>query len=161
MPARPDLIRPADAATEAAMERSLEALAAVFQAIGPGQHTLSIAVQRTDGAQLSHTADLSLATSPLRMAVLDAEDYCTLAMLLVFALEGSTIESAVLIATTAAEPLPRACGWTVRGGWLHPMDTADVRAAVTPCPGSLTVDRAVRPAPVLVRESKAQEDGRV
>ncbi|WP_331740736.1 hypothetical protein OG613_47005 (plasmid) [Streptomyces sp. NBC_00015] len=158
MPARPELIHPNESSTEAAMERSLEALAAVFQAVGPGEHTLSIALQRTDGVQLSHPADLSLATNPMRMAVLDPDDYYTLAMLLVFALEGSTVESAVLIATTAAEPRPGAFGWTVRGGWLHPMDTADVQAAFIPCPGSSAVDREVYPAPVLIRPSSIEEE---
>ncbi|MFE9769807.1 hypothetical protein ACFYPC_35685 [Streptomyces sp. NPDC005808] len=153
MPARPELIRPDEASTEAAMDRALGAFASLFQALGPGQHTLSIASVRTDGAQLSRTADLSLATNPARMVVLDEDDYAALATLLVFALEGSTVTGAVLIATTAAEPRPRACGWIVRDGWLHPMDTADVQAAVTPCPGSSTVDREVYPAPVLIKPS--------
>ncbi|MET8292197.1 hypothetical protein ABZV80_44950 [Streptomyces sp. NPDC005132] len=155
MPARPELICPDEASTEAAMARTLDALAAVFQALGPGEHTLSIASTRTDGAQLSHTADLSLATDPVRMAVLDEDDYAALAMLLVFALEGSTVTAAALIATTAAEPRPRACGWTVREGWLRPMDTAGLQAVVTPCPGSSAVNREVYPAPVLINPSGA------
>ena len=92
------------------------------------------------------------------MAILDEADYRVLDMMLVFALEGSTISRAVLIATTAAEPRPRACGWTVRDGWLHPMDTADLRAAVAPCPGSSAVDREVYPAPVLVKPSGMDEE---
>ncbi|MFD8221926.1 hypothetical protein ACFXKC_10885 [Streptomyces sp. NPDC059340] len=158
MPARPELIRPDEASTEAAMDRTLDALAAVFRALGPGEHALSIASVRTDGAQLSRTADLSLATDPMHIAVLDEDAYAALAMLLVFALEGSTVTGAVLIATTAAEPRPRACGWTVRDGWLHPMDTADAQAAVTPCPGSSAVDREVYPAQVLIKPSGIDEE---
>ncbi|MEW2466170.1 MULTISPECIES: hypothetical protein [unclassified Streptomyces] len=52
------------------------------------------------------------------------------------ALEGSTVPSAVLLATTAAEPHPRAYGWTVWSDRLHPMDTAELRQAVIPCPGA-------------------------
>ncbi|MEE1672220.1 hypothetical protein RCR19_43235 (plasmid) [Streptomyces sp. WAC07094] len=51
-------------------------------------------------------------------------------------LEGSTVRSAVMVATTAAEPHPRAYDWTARSGWLHPMDTAELRQAVIPCPVS-------------------------
>lgn len=158
MPARPELIRPDEASTDAAMGRALDALAAVFQAIGPGEHALSIVSMRTDGAQLSRTADLSLATDPMRVAVLDEDAYDEVAMLLVFALEGSTVTGAVLIATTAAEPRPRACGWTVRAGWLYPMDTAELHAAVTPCPGSPAVDREVYPAPALIDPSGMDEE---
>ncbi|MCX4862444.1 hypothetical protein [Streptomyces canus] len=87
---------------------------------------------------------------PVRLAVLDEDEFCALRMLLVFALEGSTIRSAVLIATTAAEPHPRACGWSVRDGWLHPMDPHDLQAAVIPCPDVLAVEREVYDAPVLL-----------
>ncbi|GAA3785813.1 hypothetical protein GCM10022206_27210 [Streptomyces chiangmaiensis] len=67
--------------------------------------------------------------------MLNDDDFNTLRALLVV-LEGSTARSAVLVVTTAAEPHPRACGWTVRNGWLHPMDTADLQQAVIPSPGS-------------------------
>ncbi|MEU1450048.1 hypothetical protein [Streptomyces mirabilis] len=158
MPAHPKLTRPDEASTEAAMNRTLDALAAVFQALGAGEHTLSIASTRTDGAHLSRSADLSLATDPVRMAVLNEDAYAALAMLLVFALEGGTVTGAALMATTAAEPRPRAYCWTVRDGWLHPMDTADVRAAVTPCPGSSAVDREVYPAPALIQPTGMDEE---
>ncbi|WP_327591439.1 hypothetical protein [Streptomyces chartreusis] len=84
-------------------------------------------------------------------------------MLLVFALEGSTMRTAVLVATTAAEPGPRACGWAVREGWLHPMDTAALQAAalqaaVLPCPGVPAVAREVYPAPALPELPDADEE---
>ncbi|MFD6923748.1 hypothetical protein ACFV99_26545 [Streptomyces sp. NPDC059944] len=158
MPARPELIRPDDASIRAAEDRTLDVLASLFQALGPGQHTLSIAAVRADGAALSRSADLSLSVDPMRMAVLDPDDYSTLSMLLVFALEGSTVTTAGLIATTAAEPRPRAYGWTVEHGWLHPMDTAAAQDAVTPAPGSSAVDREVLPAPTLIKPSGTDEE---
>ncbi|MET8030614.1 hypothetical protein [Streptomyces avermitilis] len=94
----------------------------------------------------------------MTIAVLDGDTFDDLAMLLVFALEGSTVTGAGLIATTAAEPRPRAYGWTVRDGWLHPMDTANVQAAIIPCPGSSAVDREVYPAPVLIKPSGMDEE---
>ncbi|MFF2367799.1 hypothetical protein ACFVU0_34505 [Streptomyces sp. NPDC058122] len=52
MPARPGVSRPDDAATEAAMERTSSALAAVFEAIGSWHRTLGIAILRTDDVPL-------------------------------------------------------------------------------------------------------------
>ncbi|MFE7077124.1 hypothetical protein ACFU96_44270 [Streptomyces sp. NPDC057620] len=153
MSERPELIRPDDASIEAAMIRAQDALAAVLHAIGDGAHTLSLAVYRTDGAHLWRETDVLIASDPVRLATLDQDSYATLRMLLVFALEGSTVTDAVLIATTAAEPRPRACGWTARRGWLQPMGTSVLQSAVTPCPGSSAVDREVYPAPALVRRS--------
>ncbi|MFE6555069.1 hypothetical protein ACFVHS_42840 [Streptomyces sp. NPDC057746] len=88
-------------------------------------------------------ADLSVGIAPLRLAVLDEDNFDTLRALLVFVLEGSTVRSAVMVATTAAEPRPRTCGWTVRSGWLYPMDTAELRPAVIPRPGVPSVDHEV------------------
>ncbi|MFE9455004.1 hypothetical protein [Streptomyces sp. NPDC006739] len=148
MPARPEL---GDDAIAAAMSRTLTALSAVFQALGDGEHTLNLVAQRTDDAFVTGRTDLSIGMEPLRLAVLDEEEFCALRMLLVFALEGSTMRSAVLIATTAAEPDPRACGWSVRDGWLHPVDAAELQEAVTPCSDVAAVQREVYPAPVLVQ----------
>jgi hypothetical protein len=150
MPARPELAHPGDDAIAAAMSRTLTALSAVVQALGDGEHTLNLVAERTDDAFVTGRTDLSVGMDPVRLAVLDEDEFCALRMLLVFALEGSTIRSAVLIATTAAEPHPRACGWSVRDGWLHPMDTDDIQAAVIPCPDVLAVEREVYDAPVLL-----------
>ncbi|WP_202120905.1 hypothetical protein [Streptomyces sp. BA2] len=149
MPARPDLTRPEDASIAAAMNRTLDALAALVLELGDGEHTINLLAQRADDTHARALADLSVNTGPLRMAVLDEEEFCALRMLLVFALEGSTVRSAVLVATTAAEPNPRACGWTVHDGWLRPMDTADLQLAVIPCPDVPAVEREVYDAPVL------------
>ncbi|MFG2463253.1 hypothetical protein ACGFWE_40235 [Streptomyces sp. NPDC048523] len=149
MPARPELTHPGDDAIAAAMSRTLTALSAVIQALGDGEHTLNLVAQRTDGAFVTGRTDLSIGMEPIRLAVLDEEEFCALRMLLVFALEGSTMHSAVLIATTAAEPDPRACGWSVRDGWLHPMDTDDLQAAVIPCPDDSALQREVYPGPIL------------
>ncbi|MFG2563221.1 hypothetical protein [Streptomyces sp. NPDC048496] len=81
--------------------------------------------------------------------MLDEDSYAVLRTLMVFALEGSTVRSAILVATTAAKPHPRTCGWTVHSGWLHPMDTAAFRHAVSPCPGVSAVQREVYGAPTL------------
>ncbi|MGW2651700.1 hypothetical protein ACWC2T_44245 [Streptomyces sp. NPDC001393] len=149
MPARPELTRPDDAAIAAAMRRSLTALAALIQALGDGEHTINLVAERTDDTFVRGQADLSVGTAPLRLAVLDEDDYCALRTLLVFALEGSTVRHAVLVATTASEPHPRACAWTVHDGWLHPMDAAELQHAVTPCPGVAAPQREAYPAPVL------------
>ncbi|MBT1098173.1 hypothetical protein [Streptomyces sp. Tu102] len=158
MPARPELTQPGDAAIAAAMDRTLTALSAIFQALGDGEHTLNLVAQRTDDAFVTGRADLSVGTEPIRLALLDEDEFCALRMLLVFALEGSTMRTAVLVATTAAEPSPRTYGWAVRDGWLHPMDTADLQAAVIPCPGAPAVTRAVCPAPVLPQFPDADEE---
>ncbi|MFJ9752416.1 hypothetical protein [Streptomyces chartreusis] len=158
MPARPELTQPGDAAIAAAMDRTLTALSAIFQALGDGEHTLNLVAQRTDNAFVTGRADLSVGTAPIRLALLDEDEFCDLRMLLVFALEGSTMRTAVLVATTAAEPNPRTYGWAVRDGWLHPMNTADLQAAVIPCPGAPAVTRDVCPAPVLPQFPDADEE---
>ncbi|MFF0033936.1 hypothetical protein ACFYS7_38535 [Streptomyces avermitilis] len=131
------------------MSRTLTVLAALVQALGHGEHTINLVVDRTDDTFLRGQADLSVGTAPIRLAVLDEDDFDALRTLLVFALEGSTVRHAVLVATTAAEPNPRACGWTVRKGWLHPMDPAELQQAVIPCPDVSAVFREVYDAPVL------------
>ncbi|WP_455362331.1 hypothetical protein [Streptomyces sp. SYSU K21746] len=157
MPASPELRRPDDAAIAAAMSRTLTALAALIQALGDGEHTINLVAERTDDAFVRSQADLSVGTAPLRLAVLDEDDFCALRALLVFALEGSTVRHAVLVATTAA-PNPRACGWTVRNGWLHPMDTAELQQTVIPCPDFSAVLREVYNAPVLPQIPDTDEE---
>ncbi|MFI9825255.1 hypothetical protein ACIHFC_33180 [Streptomyces sp. NPDC052013] len=148
MPAHSELTRPDDAAIAAAMDRALTALAALVQALGDGEHTINLVAERTDDTFVRAHADVSFGTAPLRLDVLD-DDFHALCTLLVFALEGSTVRQAVLVATTAAEPGPRACGWTAHNGWLHPMDTAELQQAVIPCPGVPAARREVYDAPVL------------
>ncbi|MFF1276943.1 hypothetical protein ACFVZC_26570 [Streptomyces marokkonensis] len=160
MPARPQVIRPDDYAIAAAMSRALTALALVIVALGDGVHTVDFVAERTDDTFVRGQADLSVGTDPVRLSVLDETDYAVLRTLLVFALEGSTVRGAVLVATTAAEPHPRACGWTVRGGWLHPMDTAELQQAVTPCPGVPAVRREVYRAPALPQITDSDEETR-
>ncbi|MEU6511058.1 hypothetical protein [Streptomyces sp. NPDC046942] len=158
MPARPELTRPDDAAITAAMSCTLNAIAALLPALGDGEHTLNLVAERTDDSFVRGQADLSIGTAPARLGILDEDDYCRLRTLLVFALEGSTVRHAVLVATTAAEPHPRACGWTVRDGWLHPMDTAELQQAVIPCPGVPAVSREVYPAPALAQFPDTDEE---
>jgi hypothetical protein len=149
MPARPELVRPDDAAIAAAARRTVSSIAAVFEALGTGEHTLNLAVEQTNGGLVSGRADVSVGISPERLAVLDETEFGTLCTLITFALEGSTVRRAVLVASTAAEPTPRACAWTVRDGWLRPMDAAELELAVRPCPGFPDVRREVYSAPVL------------
>ncbi|WP_371647765.1 MULTISPECIES: hypothetical protein [unclassified Streptomyces] len=163
MPARPELTRPDDAAAAAAMERSLTALAALVLALGDGEHQISLVAERTDGAFLRGHVDLSIGNLctddiPVRLAVLDDEAFYALRILLVFALEGSTVRSAVLVATTAADPRPLACGWTIENGWLHPIDTAELKKAVIPCPGAPAVWREVYDAPLLPQFTASEEE---
>ncbi|CAL9656182.1 hypothetical protein SUDANB21_06791 (plasmid) [Streptomyces sp. enrichment culture] len=94
MPARPELIRPADAAIAAAMSRALTALALVILALGDGKHTLNLVAERTDDTFVRGQADLSTGTDPVRLTVLNEDDYAALRTLLVFALEGSTVRGA-------------------------------------------------------------------
>ncbi|GAA2702446.1 hypothetical protein GCM10010095_72210 [Streptomyces anthocyanicus] len=158
MPARPELVRPDDAAIATAARCTLRALAALFEALGEGEHTLNLVVDRTDDALIPARADVSVGNAPVRLAVLDKNEFQALCTLLTFALEGSTVRRAVLVATTATEPQPRACGWTVRDGWLHPMDTAELRRAVIPCPGVNAVHRQVYTAPVLTQHADNDEE---
>lgn len=79
-------------------------------------------------------------------------------MLLVFALEASTIRSAVLIAATASQPRPRTRGWAVRDGWLHPLDTDGLQAAAVPCPDAMAVEREVYPAPALLQQPDSNRE---
>ncbi|WP_415940217.1 hypothetical protein [Streptomyces sp. 039-1] len=155
MPVRPELVRPDDASITEAMERTLLALAAVFKAIGPGQRALEIAMLRTDGASLRQTAEFSPTGNVQLSGILGEDDYYTLAMLLTFALEGSTVISATLIATVAAEPHPRTCGWTIRDGWLHPMSTTDVLVALSPSVDA--EDLNIHTAPELPKPNTGQE----
>ncbi|MFC8094709.1 hypothetical protein [Streptomyces sp. NPDC057301] len=80
-----------------------------------------------------------------------AEEYMRFFTVLTFALEQSTVHDATLIAATSADR-PRACGWEVREGWLHPIDPADLQRAVTT---HLTADEAaslaICTAPVMHR----------
>ncbi|MFD8737414.1 hypothetical protein ACFV06_21175 [Streptomyces sp. NPDC059618] len=158
MPAHPGLSRPDDAAVEAAMERALLALAAVFKAIGPGHRTLDIAILRTDDVPVCQSIEL-LPTADVQLSgILGSDDFYTLAVLLVFALEGSTVTGATLIATTGAGPRPRTCGWTVRAGWLHPMDPATVEVALIPCPDIPAEDREIYPAPTIPEPPATDEE---
>lgn len=160
MPARPELVRPDDAAVATAARCTLRAFAALFEALGEGEHTLNLVVDRTDDALTPARADVSVGNAPVRLAVLDEDEFQALCTLVTFALEGSTVRRAVLVATTAGEPQPRACGWTVRDGWLHPMDTAELRRAVIPCPGVNAVHRQVYTAPVLTQHADNEESPR-
>ncbi|MGW5657182.1 hypothetical protein [Streptomyces humi] len=159
MPARPELARPDDDAIRHAMDKAMAATAALIHVLGEGQHTLNMVAERTDDTLVTASADLSLITGPISLSVLDEDEFFALRTLLVFALEGSTVRSAVLIATTAAGPHPHACGWSVRDGWLHPMDTDDVRQAVIPCPGLPAVQREAYDAPVLPQIPDTNEEG--
>jgi hypothetical protein len=158
MPARPELVRPDDAAIATAARCTLRALATLFQALGDGEHTLSLVIDRTDNVMIPARADVSVGNAPARLAVLDEDEFQALCTLVTFALEGSTVRRAVLVATTAAQPQPRACGWTVRDGWLHPMDPAELRRAVIPCNGVNAVHRQVYTAPVLPQHADNDED---
>ncbi|MGW2939105.1 hypothetical protein ACWDA7_46990 [Streptomyces sp. NPDC001156] len=119
------------------MSRTLTALTALGVALGEGEHQLSLVAERVDHRFVRAEVLVSVGGAPpwLRMPPQAEEDFVRLRALLVFALEGSTVRHAVLVASTAAEPNPRACGWTVRAGWLHPMDPAALQQAVIPCPG--------------------------
>ncbi|MGV9456341.1 hypothetical protein [Streptomyces sp. NPDC003635] len=124
------LPRPDDAAIQAAMDRARSALAALLRAVGEGSHQLSIAVDRVDDTIVMADFHVSLGAPGSR----DREEvFLRFMALLTFALEGSTARDAVLVALTADTRAPRACGWTVRTGRLHPIDPAELKGALQPC----------------------------
>ncbi|WP_328349045.1 hypothetical protein OG800_49245 [Streptomyces sp. NBC_00445] len=128
----PELPRPDDdaPASGAAMGRALHALTALLPALGEGSHELNITADRTDGTEASADLYVSVEPGSLRVDHSD-EEFVQFFMLLTFALDNS-VRDAVLVATTADAGL-RACGWDVRAGWLHPMDTHEFHVAVTSC----------------------------
>ncbi|GGV52315.1 hypothetical protein [Streptomyces spectabilis] len=153
MSSHPEFALPDASAIDAAVGRALSALADLFTALSVGEHSVSLVVERTDGTILRCECDVSLGIGPLRVAVLDEAEFCALRALLVLALEGSTTRRAVLVATTAAEPLPRSCGWTVHDGWLHPMGADALQQAVMPCPSASAVLLQAYDAPALLSYS--------
>jgi hypothetical protein len=131
------------------MGRALHALTALLPALGEGSHELHLNAERTDGTEMS--ADLHVCVEPGSWRVEhSAEEYGQFFVLLTFALENSTVRDAVLVATTTDAGL-RVCGWEVRAGWLHPMDTAELHQTVTSCPPDDAAPFVVCHAPVLHR----------
>ncbi|MEU6261464.1 hypothetical protein [Streptomyces sp. NPDC047043] len=153
----PRATRRADAVTASAVGRAVHVLAALLLVLDEGSHQFSIVAERTNGTTVTADLSLSVGAAPLRVTHC-AEEYLRFLALLTFALEYSAVRHAVLVATTADEPSPRACGWTVRAGWLHPMDTRELQEAVIPCPGSAEPLRLVYPAPTLHRPDEATEE---
>jgi hypothetical protein len=137
------------------MGRALHALTALLPALGEGSHALNINAERTDGTEAS--ADLHVTVEPGSVRVDHSpEEYGRFFVLLTSALENSTVHDAILVATTT-DASPRVCGWDVRAGWLHPMDTAELHQTVT----SLPADDAaplVCHAPVLHRPHGTAEE---
>ncbi|MET7693832.1 hypothetical protein ABZT06_38695 [Streptomyces sp. NPDC005483] len=122
-----ELPQPDNAATASAMGRALHALTALFPALGEGSHELSLTAERTDGTELS--ADLYVNVEPGSWRVDHSEEeYMRFFVLLTFALESSTVCDGILVAMTSDAGL-RVCGWEVRDGWLHPMDTFELNQA--------------------------------
>lgn len=141
----PELPRPDNAAIGSA----LHALTALFPALGEGSHALSINAERPDGTEMS--ADLYVSVEPDSWHVDHcAEEYGQFFMLLTLALENSTVRDAVLVATTTNAGL-RVCGWEVRAGWLHPMDTTELHQTVTSFPPDDAAPYVVCHAPELHR----------
>ncbi|MGP4014105.1 hypothetical protein [Streptomyces sp. 4N124] len=126
----PELPQPYDAATASAVGRALHALTALLPALGEGSHELNITADHTDGTEVSADLYVSVEPGSLRVDHSD-EEFVQFFMLLTFALDNS-VRDAALVATTADAGL-RACGWDVRAGWLHPMDTHELHEAVTSC----------------------------
>lgn len=153
----PQATRSADAVTASAVARAVHVLAALLLALDEGSHQLSIVAERTNGTTVTADLALSVGAAPLRVTHC-AEEYLRFLALLTFALEYSTVRHAVLVATTADEPSPRACGWTVRAGWLHPMEARALQEAVRPCPGSAEPLRLVYPAPTLHHPDELTEE---
>jgi len=159
MPAQTRLTPPHDAATASAMGRATNVLAALLVALGEGSHQFSIVAERTNDTIVTADFSLSLGMAPVRVSH-STETCLPFFALLTFALEYSTVRHAVLVATTADEPFPRACGWSVRDGWLHPLDTNELQEAVMPCPDVAATLRLVYPAPALHHPDEPTEGER-
>ncbi|MFJ5779722.1 hypothetical protein [Streptomyces sp. NPDC093094] len=142
----------------AAVHRTVHAVSALIQALGEGTHTLHAIGEHNDTAFAQAEADLCIGACPTDLAILDQHALDALFALLVFALEGCTRHT-VLVATSAAAPQPRACGWTIRDRWLHPMNTTALTQALIPCPHD---GPALQPdayqAPVLPPPPDTDED---
>ncbi|MFC8350825.1 hypothetical protein [Streptomyces sp. NPDC057280] len=146
----PQLPRPGNAATTSAMGHALHALTALLPALGTGEHELALSAERTDGTEMN--ADLTVSIEPGTCRVeSSAEQYVRFFVLLTFALENSTVADAVLIATIATNTGQRACGWDIRDGWLHPINPADLREALSPLPQDDAAPFSVCHAPTLHR----------
>ncbi|MER6691128.1 hypothetical protein [Streptomyces minutiscleroticus] len=154
-----ELPRPNDVDVVAAASRAETVLATLVAALGEGAHQLSLALDRIDGVFL--TADVSLKLTPDALYLPEEggeDEFVKLRMLLVYALEGSTARSAVLIATTLSDLVPRVRGWSARDGWLHPMDPAELERSQAPCADGPAPLRQFVPAPVLDRYAALLED---
>ncbi|MDQ0605732.1 hypothetical protein QF037_010165 [Streptomyces canus] len=152
----PELPQPDNAATALAMGRALHALTALFPALGEGSHELHINAERTDGTEMN--ADLYVTVEPGTSRVEhSADEYVQFFVLLTFALENSTVHDAVLVATTTDAGI-RTCGWEVRAGRLHPMDTAELHQTVTSLPADDAAPVVVCHAPVLHRPHGTAKD---
>ncbi|MGW6954171.1 hypothetical protein [Streptomyces sp. PAN_FS17] len=140
--------RPAAPVPASAMGRALHALTALFPALGEGSHELNLTADHRDDAVVTISLNVTVTAESVRVDH-PADEYMRFFTVLTFALEQSTVHDATLIAATSADR-PRACGWEVRQGWLHPIDPADLQSAVT---AHLTADDAaslvICAAPVL------------
>ncbi|MFD7205927.1 hypothetical protein [Streptomyces sp. NPDC059893] len=139
-----------DDTAEQAQERAFQALAAILESLGAGRHRLSYAAQRTTGeltvqdatADVRHTAQgMRLTGSPCELSALHGA--------LTAGLEGSAVRSCVLIARTQRAGDVSACGWSLRGGWLHAMPVASLTESLRPCPGVQAPPTVIRQAPEL------------
>ncbi|WP_309238975.1 hypothetical protein, partial [Streptomyces lunaelactis] len=148
MPMHRALIRPSDQAISAAHKRAHRALTCILAALGTGTHTLNYVAQDSDGQFATVAASITLPPGPTRLEA-DPDDVRRILAALTFAIEGSCVNRAVLVATTQMQPQPRACGWSVRDGWLHPMPTAELQQALAPCPGTPGPARETYAAPAL------------
>ncbi|MDQ0994819.1 hypothetical protein [Streptomyces sp. V3I7] len=155
---RPHPLHPSNDAFAAAMRRALTALDSVLQVLGDGAHTLSLMAVRTDGSVLHGQADLSVGSTPPCLAVLDPREFAGLRAVLLTALDGTDVRHAVLIATTAGEPRPRACGWTVRARWLHPIEPLSLQDGITECPDPTALRHETYAAPTLPRPHESEEE---
>ncbi|MEU9919490.1 hypothetical protein [Streptomyces sp. NPDC051001] len=146
-----------DIATASAVGRAVNVLAALLLALDEGSHQLTIVAERQSGTTVSAGLSLSVGAAPLRVTH-DAEAYLRFLALLTFALEYSTVRHAVLVATTAEEPAARACGWTVRAGWLHPMETRELHDTALSRPDIPAPLRVAYPAPTLHHPDESAEE---
>ncbi|GAA3592620.1 hypothetical protein [Streptomyces osmaniensis] len=125
----PQLPRPSAPVPASAMGRALHALTALFPALGEGSHELNLTADHRDGAVVAISLNVTVTAESVCVDH-PADEYMRFFTVLTFALEPSAVHDVTLIAATRADR-PCVCGWEIREGWLHPIDAADVRSAVT------------------------------
>lgn len=144
---------PSGAALDRAKDDADRICMSLPAALGPGRHRLDLVVDWDDDTfgQAEGVVGEGAVHGTGGTGAKTAGDLADVRFLLVSALLGGRVRSAVLVARTGAT-CTRVCGWRVRRGWVEPLDPRTLRLAVTPCPGVPAVPGKVSRAPFIGRD---------